>query len=267
MNALNPLLATFPGLLETAGYDTAFVGKWHMGNDDTPQPGFTHWVSFPGQGSYEDPELNINGLRVPTQGYTTDVLNHYAVDFVRTAARGLRPFLLYLSHKAVHGPTVPPERHADLYDGEPVPCSPGCEDTLKDKPAMTRRVPGTRAPRPGSGPSDESIRERLSLLKSVDEGVGRILRTLAQEGVLDQTAVVFTSDNGFFFREHGLADKRWAYEEAIRIPLLLRYPPLAPRGDPNRTARPERGPGAHAARTGRACPFLPTSTVARFSPS
>ncbi len=66
----------------------------------------------------------------------------------------------------------------------------------------------------------------MRLLKSVDEGVGRILRTLAQEGVLDQTAVILTSDNGFFLREHGLRDKRWAYEEAIRIPLLVRYPPL-----------------------------------------
>jgi len=70
----------------------------------------------------------------------------------------------------------------------------------------------------------------LSLLAAVDEGVGHLLRTLAEEGVLDQTAIVFTSDNGYFFREHGLGDKRWAYEEAIRIPLLVRYPPLVRSG-------------------------------------
>ncbi len=221
-SALSPLVATSPSLLENGGYDTAFIGKWHMGNDDTPRPGFTHWVSFRGQGSYRDPELNINGEHVPTLGYLTDVLNHYAVDFVRTAARGFRPFLLYLSHKAVHGPLDPPDRHTDLYRGAPVPCSPGCQDTLKGKPALTL----TKPPSPGDGLSDEAIRKKLRLLKSVDEGVGRILRTLAQEGVLDQTAVILTSDNGFFLREHGLRDKRWAYEEAIRIPLLVRYPPL-----------------------------------------
>ena len=225
-SALSPLVATSPSLLESGGYDTAFIGKWHMGNDDTPRPGFTHWVSFRGQGSYWDPELNINGERLPTRGYLTDVLNHYAVDFVRTAARGFRPFLLYLSHKAVHGPLNPPDRHMDLYRGAPVPCSPGCRDTLKGKLALTRHVPGTRLPSPGDGPSDGKIRQKLRLLKSVDEGVGRILRTLAQEGVLGQTAVILTSDNGFFWREHGLGDKRWAYEEAIRIPLIVRYPPL-----------------------------------------
>ena len=226
-SALSHRLITFPRLLEHAGYDTAFVGKWHMGDDDAPRPGFTHWVGFRGQGAYRNQELNINGRRVPTDGYVTDTLNDYAEDFVRTAARGNRPFLLYLSHKAIHDPVLPPTRHEGLYNGARVPCSPGCKDTLEGKRALTRSVPGTRPPARGSGPADGNTRGRLSLLSAVDEGVGQLLKTLAEEGVLDQTAVVFTSDNGYFFREHGLGDKRWAYEEAIRIPLLLRYPPLA----------------------------------------
>ena len=226
-SALSHLLISFPRLLEHAGYDTAFVGKWHMGNDDAPRPGFTHWVGFRGQGAYWNQELNINGRRVPTDGYVTDTLNDYAEDFVRTAARGNRPFLLYLSHKAIHDPVLPPTRHEGLYNGARVPCSPGCKDTLEGKRALTRSVPGTRPPAQGSGPADGNTRGRLSLLSAVDEGVGQLLKTLAEEGVLDQTAVVFTSDNGYFFREHGLGDKRWAYEEAIRIPLLVRYPPLA----------------------------------------
>jgi len=117
-STLSPSINTFPERLQAAGYDTAFIGKWHMGDDDdTPKPGFAHWVAFPGQGSYQDPQLNIDGVRTRVEGYTTDVLNRYAVDFLRTAGRSSRPFLLYLSHKAVHGPLQPPARDAHLYDG------------------------------------------------------------------------------------------------------------------------------------------------------
>ena len=230
-SALRSWIPTFPELLLAAGYDTAFVGKWHMGDtDDAPKPGFARWSAFAGQGSYRDPELNIDGVRVRAQGYTTDVLNRYAMDFLRTAARSPRPFLLYLSHKAVHGPLDPPERHAELYAGRKVECSPGCADTLEGKLALTRDVPGAGQLKPGRKRFEEQVRARLRLLKSVDEGVGEILSLLAEAGILDQTAVVFTSDSGLFFREHGLADKRWPYEEAIRVPLLLRYPPLATPG-------------------------------------
>jgi N-acetylglucosamine-6-sulfatase len=218
-------MRTFPAILEDAGYDTAFIGKWHMGDDDTPRPGFTHWISFAGQGRYADPELNINGRRVQASGHLTDVLVGYADDFVRTAARGSRPFFLYLSHKAVHEPGDPPRRHRGTYNGARVPCSPGCDDTLEGKRALTREVPGTEPPRPGGGPLDANIRGRHRRLLAVDDGVWRLRRTLEEEGVLDQTMIVFTSDNGYFHREHAIGDKRWAYEEALRIPLIVRYPP------------------------------------------
>ena len=218
---------TFPQLLENSGYRTAFIGKGHMGSDDTPWPGFTRWISFAGQGRYRREELNIDGRLVPTRGHLTDVLNEYAVEFVRDAAQAPEPFLLYLSHKAVHEPFNPPSRHVDLYADEPVPCSPGCDDSLKDKKALTRFVPDTVAPGAGrTVPSDKQIRDQATLLVSVDAGVGDVVRVLRETGALDRTLIVFTSDNGFFHGEHGLGDKRWPYEEAIRIPLLLRYPPL-----------------------------------------
>ena len=219
-------LTTFPQILESSGYDTAFIGKWHMDQDDSPRPGFTHWVSVAGQGTYADPEININGRRVQASGHLTDLLVGYADDFVRTAARGSRPFLLYLSHKAVHEPGEPPARYLGSYNGAPVPCSPGCDDTLKSKPALKRDVPGTVPPRPGDGPNDANIRGRKRRLPAVDDGVWRLRRTLVEEGVLDNTMIVFASDNGYFHREHGLGDKRWAYEESLRIPLIVRYPPL-----------------------------------------
>ena len=184
--------------------------------------------------NYRDQELNIDGRPVTSSGYLTDVLNQHARDFVRDAASRGRPFILYLSHKAVHEPFTPPPRHFELYADEPVPCTPGCDDTLVGKPALTRFVPDTTPPEPGrTGLPVESIREQMSLLVSVDSGLGDLSRVLADTGVLDRTIVVLTSDNGYFYREHALADKRWPYEESIRVPLIVRYPPLAEAGTRN----------------------------------
>ena len=110
----------FPKLLQQAGYRTAFIGKWHMGHDgDDPQPGFDHWVSFRGQGSYKPSRdgLNVNGQRVPQRRYITDELTGYAEEWLTTVPRET-PFFLYLSHKAVHSGFVPAERHLNLYAKE-----------------------------------------------------------------------------------------------------------------------------------------------------
>jgi len=111
----------FPQYLQQAGYETAFVGKWHMGGErDDPQPGFDHWVSFKGQGSYLPSAngLNINGKHLPQKGYITDELTDYALNWLKDR-RGGKPFMLYLSHKAVHSDFVPAERHKDRYKSKP----------------------------------------------------------------------------------------------------------------------------------------------------
>ena len=107
----------FPQLLHAGGYKTAFIGKWHMGNaGDEPQPGFDHWVSFRGQGSYLPNKngLNVDGSRVPQKGYITDELTDYALRWMDAQPRE-QPFFLYLSHKAVHADFVPAERHKGMY--------------------------------------------------------------------------------------------------------------------------------------------------------
>ncbi len=232
-------LITFPRLLQKAGYETAYIGKWHMGNDDTPRPGFDRWVSFKGQGVYQDCPLNVDGQPQKSAGYITDVLTDRTVEFLRR--KHDRPFCVTLAHKAIHGPFTPAPRHAELYANDPIQRTPGCRDTNEGKPVLTRPVtnPMGRAlppARPGGGSGDMLIRNQLRCLASIDEGVGRVLDALRETGQLDRTMVVFTSDNGYFWGEHGLGDKRAAYEEALRIPMLVRYPPLAKAGSEVREA-------------------------------
>jgi len=109
-------LIYFPQYLQQAGYKTAFIGKWHMGEDganDNPRDGFDRWISFKGQGVYYNPELNIDGQRVNRTGYITDILTDYATEWIRNNRDN--KFFLYLSHKAVHAEFEPAERHKGVY--------------------------------------------------------------------------------------------------------------------------------------------------------
>jgi N-acetylglucosamine-6-sulfatase len=234
-------LRTFPRTLHTAGYETGFVGKFHLGNDDTPRPGFDYWVSFPGQGTYHNPDLNVDGKMEHTTGYTTDILSQRALAFLQRPHS--RPFFLWLAHKAVHpeltqyadgtvsdpngGQFIPPERYKSLYAGQAVPRRPNAMRAPEGKPALERKIPGMPPLGPATGTDDETIRNRLRMVKAVDDGVGDMLRVLEKSGQLDRTVFIFTSDEGYFFGEHGLSyERRLAYEESIKIPLLVRYPKL-----------------------------------------
>ena len=211
---------TFPVLLQKAGYETAFIGKWHMGGSNAPRPGFDHWVSFSGQGTYYNCPLNVDGQKRQAEGYITDELTDYAVAFLKKPRT--RPFLLYLSHKAVHGPFTPPKRHADLYKDQDIRLHRHPDDRLDDKVPWGRKAPERNA--------EEEIRGYMAALTAVDEGLGRVLAALDEQKALDTTAIVFAGDNGYFHGEHGLWDKRAAYEPSMRIPLLVRYPPRAKAG-------------------------------------
>lgn len=226
-NELSHRLITWPRLLHDAGYETGYVGKWHMGTDSTPRPGFDRWVSFKGQGVYNDPLLNIDGQDTQERGYITDLLTGHAVEFLKKPHS--KPFALYLAHKAVHGPFTPAERHKDLFANETIQRTPNAQDNWDGKPALQRDVNG-KPPVKGLGPSDDVIKNQLRCLTAIDEGLGHILKTLEQTRQMDNTFIVFTSDNGYFWGEHHLGDKRWAYEESLRIPMAMRYPKLIKAG-------------------------------------
>ncbi|MDQ6631200.1 MAG: sulfatase, partial [Verrucomicrobiota bacterium] len=243
--ALSRTLVTFPRLLHDGGYESAYVGKWHMGNDSSPRPGFDYWVCLPGQGQYENPKINVNGKFGEVNGYVTDLLNEHAIKFITQEHK--KPFVLYLAHKAVHGPFKPAERHKNLYADVEFKIPPNVNDLLKGKPILTREISDEPAP-PKNKPlfpqenagnkskaapghfSEKSAIAQLRCLAAVDDGVGQIFNALEQTKQLDNTMLIFSSDNGYFWGEHGLGDKRWAYEESIRDPLLIRFPKLVEAG-------------------------------------
>ena len=238
-------LQTFPMVLQKAGYQTAFIGKWHMGNDNTPRPGFDRWYCLAGQGSTFDPAVNDDGKSKQTKGYVTDILNQKGVEFVRS--KHSKPFMLYLSHKAIHPETyqgpdgklsdptlsnfIPAPRHQSQYAGVKIPRRPNAGVPPTDKPALMQKIDGMPPLGPETGSSDKVILNRLRMLSAVDEGVGELLKALKESGELDNTLFVLTSDHGYFYGEHGLSiERRLAYEESIRIPLLMRLPSMIKAG-------------------------------------
>ncbi len=244
-NDPDPALPTFPRVLQQAGYDTGFIGKWHMAPKADPRPGFDYWLSFLGQGRYEDPPLNENGREFRAEGYMTDLLTGYALRFLERDRSG--PFCLYLSHKAVHGPFTPAQRHKDLYPDAEIPRPAGFDDTFRDKPEWIRAgfVRGARAeqwrknrdmpvpPELPPGEWDPKSKGRIDYyrcLAAVDEGIGQILDALRDKGELDNTVIIFAGDNGYFHGEHRRGDKRLMYEESLRIPMTIRYPALVKPG-------------------------------------
>jgi N-acetylglucosamine-6-sulfatase len=250
-NPVSPSLIFFPQHLQKAGYETAFIGKWHMGETDEPQRGFDHWVAFKGQGTYwpdgrgttrEVPQttydgFNVNGRRVPQQGYITDELTDYALDWLG-ARRSRKPFFLYVSHKAVHSDFVPADRHVGRYKDKPFPTPAtmaGTPENRRDKPMWLQNQRNSRHGADfGYNLPDFDMaayyKRYCESLLAVDDNVGRIVQWLEQRGELEHTLIVYMGDNGFQFGEHGLIDKRTAYEKSILVPLIFHCPDLFQRG-------------------------------------
>jgi N-acetylglucosamine-6-sulfatase len=247
-------LIYFPQYLQKIGYQTSFFGKWHMGGEtDAPRPGFNKWVSFRGQGVYYNPLLNIDGEHVQYKDstYITDLLTDLSLDWLKKRDKN-KPFFLYLSHKAVHEREAPAKRDVDRYKNLSFqyPVSMYTTATANSKKyTRGKQADGSqykfnnqdipnwvRAQRyswhgvdymyNGTIEFDEFYQRYLETLMGVDNSIGRILDYLKENGLDKETLVVYMGDNGFAFGEHGLIDKRQAFEESMRVPLLARCPDL-----------------------------------------
>ncbi len=241
-------LTFYPQYLQKKGYKTAFMGKWHMGNTgDNPQPGFDEWVSFEGQGKYFGNTLNVNGKReaLDSNNYITDELTTRALKWMNNVKD--KPFAMYLSHKGVHAEFMPAKRHQGKYKDLPVmsPQSmyltvtdsskqygivtpPKTTVNYKDIPRWVREQRyswhGVDYMYHGQIPFNEFYHLYLETLLAVDESIQSVIKWVEDNGLKENTMVVYMGDNGFLFGEHGLIDKRNAYEESMRVPLLVWAP-------------------------------------------
>jgi N-acetylglucosamine-6-sulfatase len=234
-----PHLEQFPQALQKVGYKTALIGKWHMAHHARPRPGFDYWLSFKGQGVYNDPELNINGEEVKEAGYITDILTDKTIDFLNDNTED--PFCVLLWHKACHAPFTPAERHKNEFPEGRFEEPESWSLDFSDRPLWQRRsqtygehyqkwvdsegkpVPEKLGPQKWQAKKGDML-NMLRCLLAVDEGLGRVMDLLEAQGRLDNTVIIFMADNGWFFGEHRKGDKRLAYEESIGVPFAMRYP-------------------------------------------
>jgi N-acetylglucosamine-6-sulfatase len=244
----DPEVPYLPKILQEAGYETAFLGKWHMKNGAQPRRGFDYWLSFDGQGQYINPPLNENGREFIQPGYMTDILTDYAVRWLKKPKE--KPFCLFLWHKAVHAPFTPAPRDSTAFADALIPEYENWYDDMKDKPRWMRRgwyygvhekvwneskgkpVPDTIDPHPWD-PKNPRWLNYLRAMLAVDKSTGEIRDCLEKLHILDNTVIVCSSDNGFFLGAHQRSDKRLMYEESLRVPLMIRYPKMIKEGSKN----------------------------------
>jgi arylsulfatase A-like enzyme len=217
---------THATLLRDAGYQTACFGKWHMGNQRT-RPGFSYSASFVDQGIYQNCPVLVNGVRTPTKGWIDDVSTDFAINWIKQ--NHAKPFSLVLGFKSPHnrrGGANLPERLRNLYQGKTTRRTPNCDLAAVYHKPLTEADKGKER-----GLSANAVHlDYLRHIKGIDENLGRLLVALDELKIAEDTVVVYTSDNGYFLGERGLGDKRALYEEGIRIPFIVRYPRLFPKG-------------------------------------
>lgn len=252
-------------LLKGSGYQTAVFGKWHVHGDNLH--GYDDYAVSKSQGSYFNPRLGgPDGKKVQGEGYASDFYTQLSLDWLDKRDKE-KPFFLMTHFKAVHGPWEYAARHKDLYKDTVMPEPPTLLDDYANrdpsgvanttmrvhkagsKSALSTWFQTNKKGKPGKWPTGQLqipyglsdreitklvyqkyIKDYLRCVKGVDEGVGRLLKKLEDEGILDNTVVVYTSDQGMYVGEHGFFDKRLGLNPALQMPLIIRYPKSVKQG-------------------------------------
>ncbi len=241
-------MPTWPAELQKSGYETAYIGKYHMGeaNDDV-RGGFDYFVTHKGQGQYFDNKFRFNGGESRlVKGYYTTVVTDMAEDWLKNRS-SKKPWSLMIGHKAPHSFYFPEKKYEHAFDYVNVPY-PASAFLLDDNDSWYKERLDTwhgiygplfewRKDWPDDSPQGVAAfanmnRAYWGTILSVDDSVGRLYQFLADRGELDNTLIIFTSDNGLLAGEQGMVDKRTAHEPSIRIPLVVRYPGLTPTDKP-----------------------------------
>lgn len=251
--------------MQTAGYFTGLIGKWHLTSDPT---GFDYWSVLPGQGLYHDPDFIEMGERKKIPGYATDLITDKTIDLLKRGPKD-KPFFVMCHHKAPHRAWDPDAKHARMYEEMEIPepvtfhddyatrSAAATEATMRIDRDLNRRDLKLTPPEGLKGPAlgewnstkdtemevefrgekrkltwlelkkwkyQKYIKDYLRCIASVDDNVGRLLDYLDESGLATNTVVIYTSDQGFFLGDHNWFDKRFMYEESLRMPFLVRYP-------------------------------------------
>jgi arylsulfatase A-like enzyme len=224
--------------LQATGYHTGIIGKWHLGGDPT---GFDSWTILPGQGVYHNPTFISPTGRSAIKGYVTDIITDLSIEFLKNRPKD-KPFFLMCHHKAPHRNWQPDEKHKAMFANKQIPEPATLRDDYTSRADAIRECrqkvfgdlnPGdTKGPPPAELNGDALLKwkyqrymqDYLACVQSVDDNVGRLLDFLDKSGLAENTIVIYTSDQGFFLGDHGLYDKRFMYEESIRMPFLVRWP-------------------------------------------
>ncbi len=254
---------TMPKLMQQAGYQTAMIGKWHLGSNPT---GFDYWEILVGQGQYYNPPLITNGKREVHHGYVADIITNDSLNWLKNGRDKSKPFLLMCQNKSPHRNWQPALQNLMLYDDVKFPEPP----TLFDDYSGRGKAEHVQQMEIGkvlndndlklSEPHDMDTQQRaqwdayykprndafhaqnlkgkdlvrwkyqrymhdyMATVASIDQNVGKILDYLKETGLDKNTIVIYSSDQGFFLGEHGWFDKRWIFEQSMRTPLMIRWP-------------------------------------------
>jgi len=234
---------SYPRLLQQSGYQTAIFGKWHLGHGGNSDPqGFDEWEVLPGQGAYYNPEFIRPEGRIVRPGYVSDVITDLSLDWLENRRDPARPFALMVHQKAPHRPFDPGPAHAEDFEDAEIAEPTTLRDDYSDRSAaataarmrvgrdLTARDLKEPVP-PGLTPDEELswkyrryMEDYLRCVASVDDNVGRVLDAVDRAGIADNTIIVYTSDQGFFLGDHGWFDKRFMYEQSLRMPFVVRWP-------------------------------------------
>jgi N-acetylglucosamine-6-sulfatase len=226
----------FPQRLKKLGYKTGYIGKFHLGEEEKPTPGYDLWASFEFVGGFFNQNIWVNGVEQEESGFTDDNVAEMAENTIKEWSEDEQPFCLIVGLKAPHIPFTYPDRMKQYYEDTEFPepetfyldysdTKPGLANNL----IQARKWPHAI---PAYGSFQEWVRSYTRLATTIDQSVGTVMNAVEDAGLNDNTIFIYTSDHGYSLGEFNMCEKHYAYEQIMRIPMIARFPNQKRSGNP-----------------------------------